>query len=147
MSIKQSFDSLLTDVCVRLGFCDYVWDHLPRKGALTPASFASAVFRANGDRELNEFRVALEVAFETHMKCKSFNIGELREECDFVSSSDLAPNENSQIDMPKSSSERRSYNAEEQFALGLEVIKRHATILQALADNPVDHSKTKPQIT
>jgi hypothetical protein len=142
MNIKQSFDSLLADVCIRLGFCDYVWDHLPSEGALTPASFASAVFSANGDSEPNEFRVALEDAFETHMKCKSFDIDELREDCDLVSSSDLALNENKQIDGPKSSNERRSYNSEEQYALGLEVMKRHATVLQALADNPVDHSKS-----
>jgi hypothetical protein len=77
--MTATFDMLLKDVCIRLGFCGsvvgaqpmHVDQFLPQSGTLTDADFADAVFKAEGldpdGLEARKFRPAVRDAFIRHM--------------------------------------------------------------------------------
>ena len=77
--MTTAYDKLLSEVCVRLGFCGSVVDNqplhvdqfIPKSGSVTAEDFAAALFSAEGwDPEgpaAHELRPAISEAFARHM--------------------------------------------------------------------------------
>lgn len=78
-AIIAAYDSLLNDVCVRLGFCGsvvhdeplHIEQFLPQTGGLSADDFADALFKAEGldpeGSEARRFRPSVRDAFVRHM--------------------------------------------------------------------------------
>jgi hypothetical protein len=113
METAKAFDKLLEVACIKLGFCEGNWDRLPQSGSITSEDFARWLLESEGAQVNGPSWVKF---FDV---LRALFVQEMG--CESFDAIEIR----------------------EELWLGLQVIKQHAGVLQALADSPVDHSKTK----
>jgi hypothetical protein len=113
METTKAFDKLLEVACIKLGFCEGDWDRLPQSGSITSEDFARWLL------ESERAQVSGTSWGNFYDVLKALFVQEMG--CESFDAIEIR----------------------EELWLGLQVIKKHAGVLQALADSPVDHSKAK----